>query len=176
MSLKNCKMTSSDLQKEWQMAGVKLIANDGSKQASMGQDKTRKCLLSMRSKEDPGWGLQKPQGLDHRGLDKTAHFQLCPAPGHLIVRWRPGEANKLPTVKFGGGSVMIWGCFNKAGIRQICLCEGRMNQATQANVLPSALTMFLNSEDWFYQTLLHASQQGQSRCGWRIIFNYPRAE
>ncbi|MGH0177175.1 UNVERIFIED_CONTAM: hypothetical protein FKN15_074213 [Acipenser sinensis] len=34
-----------------------------------------------------------------------------------MVRWRPGEAYKpqclAPTVKCGGGSVMIWGCFSK---------------------------------------------------------------
>ncbi|XP_034562833.1 uncharacterized protein LOC117829315 [Notolabrus celidotus] len=77
-----------------------------------------------------------------------------------MVRRRPGEAYKpqcfAPTVKFGGGSVMIWGCFSKAGIGQMRLCQGRLNQATyevilEENWLPSALTMFPNSEDWFFQ-------------------------
>ncbi len=53
MSLKNCKMTSSDLQKELQMAGVKLMANDGSKQASMGQDKTRKMPFVNEKQRGP---------------------------------------------------------------------------------------------------------------------------
>jgi hypothetical protein len=48
-----------------------------------------------------------------------------------LIHARPGEAYKpqclAPTVKFGGGSVMIRGCFSKAGIGQICLCEGRMS-------------------------------------------------
>ena len=88
-----------------------------------------------------------------------SNFQLCPTPGRLMVRLRPGEAYKpqclAPTVKFGGGSVMIWGYFSKAGIGQICLCEGLMNQATykvvlEEHLLPSALTMFPNSEDWFF--------------------------
>ena len=49
-----------------------------------------------------------------------SNFQLCPTSGRLMVRRRLGEAYKprclTPTVKFGEGSVMIWGCFSKAGI------------------------------------------------------------
>ncbi|XP_016109626.1 protein cramped-like [Sinocyclocheilus grahami] len=81
----------------------------------------------------------------------VSNFQLCPTPGRLMVKRKPGEAYKPPTVKFGGGSVII--CFSKAGIRHIGLCEGHMNQATykdflEENLLLSALTMILNSEDW----------------------------
>ena len=41
------------------------------------------------------------------------------------------------------------------GIGQICLCEGRMNQARykivlEENLLPFALTMFPNSEECFF--------------------------
>lgn len=77
-----------------------------------------------------------------------------------MVRRRPGEAYKpqclTSTVTFGGESVMNWGCFIKAGIRHICLCEWCMNQAIyqvvmEENLLPSALTLFPNSEDCFFQ-------------------------
>ncbi len=55
-----------------------------------------------------------------------------------------------PTVKFDG-------CFSKAGTRQTFHCGGHL--------LPSALTMFPNSEDWFFQQdMLHATRPGQSRC------------
>lgn len=59
-----------------------------------------------------------------------------------MVRRSPREAYKPPTVKSGGGLVMILGCFNKAGIWHIRLCEGRMKQAThkfvlEENLLPS---------------------------------------
>ena len=88
-----------------------------------------------------------------------SNFQLCPTHGRLMVRRRPGEAYRpqclAPIMKFGGGSVMIWGCFSKAGIGQICLCEGRMNQARcevvlEENLLPFALTMFPNSDECFF--------------------------
>lgn len=40
-------------------------------------------------------------------------FQLCPSPAHLMFRGRHEEGYKperfTPTVKFGGGAVIIWG-------------------------------------------------------------------
>ncbi len=46
--------------------------------------------------------------------------------------WRqPGEEYKdkcvLPTVKHGGGSVMVWGCMSAAGIGELQFIEGTMN-------------------------------------------------
>ena len=41
-------------------------------------------------------------------------------PGTTYVRRRPGEEYNpdcvVPTVKFGGGSVMIWGCMSTTGV------------------------------------------------------------
>ncbi len=46
--------------------------------------------------------------------------------------WRqPGEEYKgkcvLPTVKHGGGSVMVWGCMSAAGTGELQFIEGTMN-------------------------------------------------
>ncbi len=46
--------------------------------------------------------------------------------------WRkPGEEYKdkcvLPTVKHGGGSVMIWGCMSAVGTGKLQFIEGTMN-------------------------------------------------
>lgn len=76
------------------------------------------------------------------------------------VRRKPGEAYKpdslAPTVKHGGGSVMIWGCFSMGGTGQMQLCEGRMNQVTyratlENSLLPSAGKLFPASNDWIFQ-------------------------
>ncbi|KAJ8389099.1 hypothetical protein AAFF_G00123050 [Aldrovandia affinis] len=170
MSLNNRRMASSDLQKEWQKAaGVKCTARTvrnrllwaGLKSCKARKkpfinEKQRRDRLRF-AKDHKDWTVEDWSKVIF--FDES-NFQLCPTPGHLMVRRRPGEACKpqclAPTVKFGGGSVMIWGCFTKAGIGQICLCEGRMNQTTykvilEENLLPSALKMFPKSEDWFFQ-------------------------
>uniref|UniRef100_A0AAY5L5H5 Tc1-like transposase DDE domain-containing protein n=1 Tax=Esox lucius TaxID=8010 RepID=A0AAY5L5H5_ESOLU len=170
MSLNNRRMTSSDLQKEWQttsgvkctvrtvrnrllMAGLKLCK---ARKKPFINEEQRSARLKF-AKDHKDWTIEEWSKVI---FSDKSNFQLCPTPGHLMVGWRPGEAYQpqylAPTVKFGGGSVTIWGCFSKAGIGQICLCEGRMNQAKykvilEEHLLPSALKMFPNSENWFFQ-------------------------
>ena len=44
---------------------------------------------------------------------------------------RPGKEYQencvLPTVKHGGGSIIIWGCMSAAGTGELCFIEGNMD-------------------------------------------------
>ena len=47
--------------------------------------------------------------------------------------WRnPGT---IPTVKHGGGSRMLWGCFSAAGTERLVRIEGKMNKAMYSKIL-----------------------------------------
>lgn len=64
-------------------------------------------------------------------------------PGATYVRRRVGEEYKaecvVPTVKFGGGSIMVWGCMSAAGTGKIFICEGRMNSEKYTSMLDQVL-------------------------------------
>ncbi len=54
--------------------------------------------------------------------------------------WRqPGEEYKdkcvSPTVKHGGGSVMVWGCMSAAGTGELQFIEGTMNANMYCDIL-----------------------------------------
>jgi hypothetical protein len=41
--------------------------------------------------------------------------------------WR--KSATIPTVKHGGGSILLWGCFSEAGIGRLVRIEAKMNGA-----------------------------------------------
>ncbi|KAG2464594.1 TC1A transposase, partial [Polypterus senegalus] len=75
--------------------------------------------------------------------------------------WRkPGtihhQANTIPTVKHGGGSIMLWGCFSVAGTGRLVRIMEKMTAAMyrdnlDENVLQSALDLRLGRQFIFQQ-------------------------
>ena len=68
--------------------------------------------------------------------------------------WRkPGT---IPTVKHGGGSIMLWGCFSATGTVRLVRIEGKMNgakyrQILDENLLQSAQDLRLGRRFTFQQ-------------------------
>ena len=61
-----------------------------------------------------------------------------------------------PTVKFGGGSVMIWGCMTIHGVGYMCRIEGRMDaelyeEILEDHVFPTLEYYGMDEEDFIFQ-------------------------
>lgn len=73
------------------------------------------------------------------------NFQIFGTPGVTFVRRRVGEEYNpecvVPTVKHGGGSIMIWGCMAASGVGEMHVCDGRMDSCKYINVLENVLQL-----------------------------------
>jgi hypothetical protein len=62
----------------------------------------------------------------------------------------------IPTVKHGGGSLMIWGCMTSRGVGQMCEVEGIMDKVKYArildhHILASACSLGMRGNDFVFQ-------------------------
>lgn len=89
-----------------------------------------------------------------------SRFLLFRNDGRPFVRRRPGEAYRddcvQPTVKHGGGGVMVWGCMNESGVGELKLVTGRMCAKDYVSLLKGALpasvrSLGLDSDNIFQQ-------------------------
>ena len=56
--------------------------------------------------------------------------------------------NLTPTVKHGGGGIMVWGCFSGKGLGPLVKVEGKMNRLDYINILENNLLPFIRSKHY----------------------------
>ncbi|KAG2458162.1 TC1A transposase, partial [Polypterus senegalus] len=83
------------------------------------------------------------------GVNARCHVWRKPGTAHH-------QANTIPTVKHGGGSIMLWGCFIVAGTGRLVRIKGKMTAAMykdilNENLLQSALDLRLGQRFTFQQ-------------------------
>ncbi len=140
--------TSKELQAS--LASVKVSVHDSTIRKRLGKNglhgrvprlkpllskKNIKARLSFARKH-----LDDPQDFWENTLwtdeTKVELFGRCVS--HYI--WRKSNTafqkkNIIPTVKYGGGSVMVWGCFAASGPGRLAVINGTMNSAVYQKIL-----------------------------------------
>uniref|UniRef100_A0A914WNK9 Paired domain-containing protein n=1 Tax=Plectus sambesii TaxID=2011161 RepID=A0A914WNK9_9BILA len=85
-------------------------------------------------------------------------FLLFGTDGNVYVR-RPAGARfdvkyQLPTVKYGGGNVMVWGCFSRSGVGPIHRIDGIMDKHVYKSILKDVMLPFARrnmGRGWTFQ-------------------------
>ncbi|KAG2466509.1 TCB1 transposase, partial [Polypterus senegalus] len=66
------------------------------------------------------------------GVNARRHIWRKPGTAHH-------QANTIPTVKHGGGSIMLWGCFSAAGTGRLVRINGKMTAVMYRDILDENL-------------------------------------
>lgn len=150
--LSNRRLTSGQLRQQMAATGVhvssRTVRNRLKEACLVGRVAAKKPLLSQRNQKDrldfarrhrhwttEDWG---------RVLwsDETS-VELFDTRRRVYVRRRQGERYNqeclVPTVKFGGGKLMVWGCFSRAGVGELRRVDGTINQHSYKAMMAEAM-------------------------------------
>ncbi len=122
-------------------------------------------LSSVQDTWKPAWSLLKntwrilwsdETKIELFGLNSKRYVWRKPGTAHHL-------SNTVPTVKHGGGSIMLWGCFSAAGTGRLVAIEGKMNAAKyrdvlDENLLQSAQDLRLGRRFTFQQDTQHTAK------------------
>ena len=88
--------------------------------------------------------LEKPLGFWETVVwSDESKFNLFGSDGKVMV-WRTSKEEfdpkcTIPTVKHGGGSVMVWGCFTKMGMGKLCVLDRTLDRIYYRQILEENL-------------------------------------
>ena len=112
-----------------------------------------------------------------------SRFGLFHSDGRARVWRQAGERHHpdcvTPTVKFGGGSVMVWGCFSWWGVGPLVVVKGTLDQDGYVDLMSEHLVPYLKQVD--KQSHGVVFQEDNASCHtskyatwWRQTHNIPR--
>uniref|UniRef100_A0A8C5QS12 Transposase n=1 Tax=Leptobrachium leishanense TaxID=445787 RepID=A0A8C5QS12_9ANUR len=99
-------------------------------------------------------------------------------PMHQRYVWRRKnkayeEKNTLPTVKHGGGSIMLWGCFASAGTGKLQRVQGTMNSLQYQEILDDNVMQYVTNlrlgRRWTFQQDNDPKHTSKSTRAWLQI-------
>ena len=137
---KNPRVSAEDLQKSLEHGNISvdesMIRKTQNKNGVLGRTPRKKPLLSKKNiaarLKFAKVHLDVPQRYWQNILwtDETTVELFGRITQHNVWR-KKGTAqqhqNLIPTVKYGGGSIMVWSCFAASGPGQLAIINGKMN-------------------------------------------------
>ena len=85
---------------------------------------------------------------------------------------RFNQKYQIPTVKHGGGNVMVWGCFSRSGTGPLVRIEGVMDRFVYKDILQTHMLPFAEEEmplHWLLQQDNDPKHTSKLKIGLMII-------
>ena len=159
MSLQNRRLTSTELKRKLKDSlevecSSRTVRRRLDNAGLHGRVARKKPLLTSRhrairlkwAKERKDW---TPSDWNKIVWSDESKYNLFGSDGRVYIRRRVGEELlsecTQQTVKFGGGSVMVWGCMSCDGVGPLVKVEGRMSGRDYIRLLSQTLVPYIQS-------------------------------